>query len=79
MFTSMQFLKLDPSFLPAQTQAFPEQILEYLSIAASTALNISDAGYCILLFSPDLSSTAKARLRAIRNTTDGFAIAQNTY
>ncbi len=36
----------------------------------------SDAGYCILLFSPDLSETAKARLRAIRNTTDGFAIAQ---
>ena len=26
-----------------------EQILEYLSIAASTALNISDAGYCILV------------------------------
>lgn len=36
----------------------------------------TDAGYCILLFSPDLSVTAKARLRAIRNTTDGFAIAQ---
>lgn len=26
-----------------------DQILEYLSIAASTALNISDAGYCILV------------------------------
>ncbi len=35
-----------------------------------------ETGYCILLFAPNLSATAKERLHAIRTSTDGFAIAQ---
>ncbi len=35
-----------------------------------------ETGYCILLFAPNLSATAKERLHAIRTSTDGFEIAQ---
>ncbi|MGM0435221.1 MAG: helicase-related protein, partial [Pseudomonadota bacterium] len=34
------------------------------------------ASYCVLLYHPPLSDTAKARLQALRETQDGFAIAQ---
>ncbi|XOZ35138.1 ATP-dependent DNA helicase RecG [Halomonadaceae bacterium KBTZ08] len=34
------------------------------------------ASYCVLLYHPPLSDTAKARLKALRETQDGFAIAQ---
>lgn len=36
----------------------------------------SDASACILLFQPPLSPTAKERLRTMRETQDGFAIAR---
>lgn len=34
------------------------------------------ASYCVLLYHPPLSETAKSRLQALRETQDGFAIAQ---
>ena len=34
------------------------------------------ASYCVLLYHPPLSDTAKSRLQALRETQDGFAIAQ---
>ena len=35
-----------------------------------------DASHCILLYRPPLTDVAEARLRALRSTTDGFAIAR---
>lgn len=35
-----------------------------------------DASHCILLYKPPLTDVAEARLRVLRSTTDGFAIAQ---
>ena len=35
-----------------------------------------DASHCVLLYRPPLSDVADARLRALRATSDGFAIAQ---
>lgn len=36
----------------------------------------SEEGYCILLYKPPLSHTAKLRLQTMRKTTDGFKIAE---
>lgn len=36
----------------------------------------SDESYCVLLYSPPLSNTAKSRLSTMRETTDGFLIAE---
>lgn len=36
----------------------------------------ANKSFCVLLFDPKLSATAKERLRIIRNLTDGFAIAR---
>ena len=35
-----------------------------------------EASHCILLYKPPLTDVAEARLRVLRSTTDGFAIAQ---
>ncbi len=35
-----------------------------------------DASHCVLLYKPPLTEVADARLRVLRSTTDGFAIAQ---
>ena len=35
-----------------------------------------DQGHCVLLFQEDISHTAKQRLNILRNTTDGFEIAE---
>lgn len=36
----------------------------------------SEASHCVLLYQPPLSSTARARLEAIRDTVDGFQLAE---